>query len=153
MAGKGDNPNSLANLEKGKWKKGQSGNPNGMKPMPKHLKNVKDLDARVVQKTLSYFMEMDYNQLTEVLKDKSRPVMDHMIARICAMAIKNGDQQRLDFLFNRIIGKVKDKVEQTTTLKVGSPEELIKLSLKAEAEKKALLKAKEDSIDTEFDDE
>lgn len=54
---------------------------------------------------------MDIQELEASLLDKARTVMDHVVGRICLMAIKHGDHQRLNFIFDRIVGKVTEKVE------------------------------------------
>ena len=55
--------------------------------------------------------QMDIDKLEEVLKDKSRTVLEHIIGRVCLVAMKEGDYRRLDALLDRLIGKVKEEVE------------------------------------------
>lgn len=57
------------------------------------------------------FLQMNLYDLEAVLKDKSRPVMDHWIARICLVGIKEGDNRRLDFMLDRLFGKVQPHIE------------------------------------------
>ncbi len=56
---------------------------------------------------------MPKNDLQVILKSPNIPMMELMVASIVAKAATGGDHLRLDFILNRIIGKVKDKIEVT----------------------------------------
>ncbi len=60
---------------------------------------------------LAEFLKLPFNELEAIVKDLSKPCMDLWIARIVLIGIKSGDQIRLNFMFDRLIGKVTDKVE------------------------------------------
>ena len=87
------------------FKKGQSGNPGGSRKLPPELSKAAKLSKIEALERLVSYLEMDIHSLEAVLKDKSRKVMDHWIARICLMGIKEGDSRRLDFMFDRLFGK------------------------------------------------
>jgi hypothetical protein len=82
-----------------------------------HLKATK-LTKMEAERILNEFMAMDIDALEVVLKDKKRKVIEHMVGRIALMAIKNGDHSRLNFLLERLIGKVSDKIEHTVTPRI-----------------------------------
>lgn len=52
-------------------------------------------------------------ELEAAMKDRTKEAMDLWIIRIVLLGIKNGDHIRLNFMFDRLIGKVTDKVEHT----------------------------------------
>jgi hypothetical protein len=56
-------------------------------------------------------MGSDVNTLEALLKDKAIPARDMVVITILAMAIKQGDTSRLNFLLERTIGKVADKLD------------------------------------------
>lgn len=105
MAGKGS--------EKTFWKKGQSGNPKGRVKLPEEVKEAKRLNRASMEAALNKFLTWETDKLAEFLRDTKNPVLDMIIAKILIEAMKKGDQMRLNFLFDRLIGKVQDKVEHT----------------------------------------
>ncbi len=54
---------------------------------------------------------MDDRDLQVVLACPTSNQLELMIANVIRLANKEGDTQRLDFLLNRLIGKVTEKVE------------------------------------------
>ena len=64
------------------------------------------------------FMQMKTSELELIPKDKSRKVIEHIIARIALEAIRTGDHVRLNFVLDRVIGKVSDKIEHSVRPKV-----------------------------------
>lgn len=93
---------------------GQSGNPKGKTPLPPDIKGLKTLfNQEMVEKTFIKYMMMSVGEMAKVGEDKNLPAMDHVIMMIIRKAGLDGDQQRLDFLLNRTIGKVVDKTQNT----------------------------------------
>lgn len=95
------------------WKKGQSGNPSGGPKLPEDLRKAATLTKTEALEKLVAYLRMDIHELEAVLKDKSRKVMDHWVARVCLIGIKEGDYKRLEFMFDRILGKVQPNLEIT----------------------------------------
>lgn len=85
------------------WVPGQSGNPGGK------VKNLLTRDR--IKSVLSKFSELDQLELTQIVDDQNSKVLDAMVASIMRKIIKDGDAVKLDFLFNRIIGKVKEEID------------------------------------------
>ncbi len=54
---------------------------------------------------------MPRSALEAIIKNPQSSMLELMVASIMARATKDGDYSRLDFLLQRTIGKVKDKVE------------------------------------------
>ena len=95
------------------FKKGQSGNPKGRKKKPDEVAFAQKLSKEFVQLRLTHFLRMPLDELEATLKDKTKESIDHFICRIIVMGIIKGDHIRLNFMFDRLIGKVKEHVEHT----------------------------------------
>lgn len=104
---RGTHPRSLANLEKGTWKKGQSGNPVG-----------KPASGPVITPHLRRFAQMQtielLNMPQEVL-DRLTPAEMVAYKIICeAMTSGPGMQHSTRELLERLDGKVKESIEMKT---------------------------------------
>jgi hypothetical protein len=96
------------------FQKGQTTKPNGRPKLPPDLQGLKTkFSGDMVEKTFIKYMMMSVDDMAKVGQDKSLPALDHVIMMIIRKAGLDGDQQRLDFLLNRTIGKVVDKTENT----------------------------------------
>lgn len=115
---------------KTRFKSGQSGNPRGKEPLPEHLKQARKWNRTEIETLLNQFMEMSPEQLQAKLSDKSAKLLELMVARIVAEAIKKGDQSRLTFLLDRLIGPVPKAVD------ISSAEHGFTMIIKDYAEKK-----------------
>lgn len=83
----------------------------GRPKKPSEVRLAEKVSKNEVMLTLSKFMRLPVDELTAIAEDTSRPAMENWIAKICIMGMEKGDQFRLDFIFNRLIGKVTDKIE------------------------------------------
>lgn len=100
-----------------KYKKGQTGNPDGRpkgqgplqtRPDLKHVKLMTpDLARRLIQK----LMDMTQDELRALVSSPFTPMMELMVARVIDKALSEGDVARLNFLFDRTVGKVLEKHE------------------------------------------
>lgn len=97
-----------------RFKPGWSGGP-GRPKKSEEQKVASKLTRLKAEQLLTEFTAMDIAQLEAVLKDKNRTVLEHWVGRICLMGIKGGDERKLTFMFDRLIGKVKDEVEVKLT--------------------------------------
>lgn len=108
MAGKGDGPR----LAPWKWKKGDpSPNPSGRPKEDPILKKLQKLTANELEDVASVIIKGNIDDLQAIAKDKTASVIKVMLAATCVKIISRGDMEALDRLLNRLIGKVKDKVE------------------------------------------
>ncbi len=83
----------------------------GRKPMPPDLKYANALTSAELKKILNKFLFMDARELDVVLACPTANQLELMVANIIKQANKFGDTVRLDFLLNRLVGKVTEKVE------------------------------------------
>jgi hypothetical protein len=79
--------------------------------LPQELKDARKENANKIEQTLYKFMSCTEQQLIEALKNPSTPSIELIVIKIITEAIKTGDHQRLNFLLDRTIGRVVDKVE------------------------------------------
>lgn len=85
----------------------------GRPALPEEVKRAANLTKAECVAKLSEFLKLSTIEIEAVLRDRSRPAMDLWVARIVALGIKNGDHARLNFMFDRLIGKVTDKIEHS----------------------------------------
>lgn len=114
------------------WVPGQSGNPNGRPPLPKELKELKELTKTEVETALNKLIHMTADELKELRKNPNTSALHLMVIAVTLEALQKGDHYRLDFLLNRIVGKVKDQVEHSGKI---SLEELVVQSQKEDLPK------------------
>lgn len=106
VKGRGRNPNTLANIQKKSWKKGQSGNPKGR---PKGSKDR----ATIVKKWLTAEVDIE-NPLTG--KDQKISVEDAMVLAMAQAAIEDKNVAAYNSLKDELYGKLKDSHESTGEL-------------------------------------
>jgi len=93
--------------------KGVVTNPNGRPKVSSQLKEIKQLNATRLAELLNEFINMDKEALIAKSKDPSTTVFELIICSILKNAYDKGDQQRINFILDRLVGKVKDQVEHT----------------------------------------
>lgn len=93
------------------FKPGQRANPKGRPPTPPEVREVRKLNKHDVELSLTSHLRMTRDQIADVIEDPNAKMLDVLVASIIAKAVQTGDQQRLDFIFNRTIGKVSDQIE------------------------------------------
>ena len=105
MAGEGS--------KKTQFQKGGSGNPKGRMQMPEPIKQAQRMDKITFATLLHKFMHMDRELIMERLKDPKATMIELIVAKIVSESFNKADHMRLNFLLDRLIGKVKDEVEIT----------------------------------------
>ena len=85
--------------------------------VPQEIIEARQENAYKVEATIYKYMSSNLETLQLIAQDKTTPSLDLIVIKIITEAIKRGDYTRLNFLLERTIGKVKDKVELET--KVG----------------------------------
>jgi hypothetical protein len=92
------------------FKPGQSGNPAGRPAMPEDLKAAKALTKQVLMRELNDLIHMTKSELEAALVSPESTMIRRMAARVIQEADNNGDDRRLGFLLDRLVGKVKDEL-------------------------------------------
>lgn len=100
------------------FQKGQSGNPSGRKPIDPEVRNAAHLTKEKLITILNEFINLDREQIALKLQDPKATMLELAVGHIIAKAAKDGDTLRLNFLFDRIVGKVTDVV-QSTNVNIG----------------------------------
>lgn len=81
-------------------------------------KALKRLTKAEMEEALHKYILLPINELQAVIEDRTLPVLDHWICRILLVGIKEGDDRRLTFMFDRLVGKVKDTVDHNVSIGV-----------------------------------
>lgn len=108
-----------------RWKKGQSGNPQGARLHDPEIKAIKKLTKSELKEVGSLILENNFTRLEELALDPSASTIQRMVASLARRVIFHGDPQAFDTLLNRLIGKVKEEVEHTGNL--NSPQVIVSL--------------------------
>lgn len=127
-------------LAKHAFKPGQSGNTSGRPKLPDDILRAKALNRVEFQRLLNEFLTLDRAALEAKLKDPKTSMLELAVGNIVSKAAKDGDQQRLTFVIEHLLGKMKEEFEVTNTYRHLTTIELIALgetaikSLKGTAE-------------------
>lgn len=78
---------------------------------PPEIKAASNLSMAEARAKLTEYMKLTMVELEAAMKDRTKEAMDLWIIRIVLLGIKNGDHIRLNFMFDRLIGKVTEKIE------------------------------------------
>lgn len=92
------------------WKPGESGNPLGRTPFPEDVRRAKKLNAAEVARMIDTFFYMHPSDVEDLIKRPDATILEKMIGTICIKAAASGDHFRLNFLFDRCVGKVTEKL-------------------------------------------
>jgi len=90
---------------------GKSGNPKGRTPIPAEIRNIKNLTAKELEQVCSFLLTAKESDVHAVLIDPDAPMQVKVIAKALIKAEKDGNLLPLEMLWNRSVGKVKEKLE------------------------------------------
>lgn len=90
------------------WLPGESGNPNGRKPIPEDIKAIRKLTHDQIADVMETLLTTTEGGLTDLLNDPETPVLKKWIAKVAQKGLTHGDAARLETLLNRTVGKVPD---------------------------------------------
>lgn len=106
--------NQLANLEKGKFKKGEVTNPKGRPPKPKTMtafiaemkeKGYEVPTSQTIAESFLYIATLPEDELKAVLADKTRPMMQRIVAKSIL------DKKGMDIL-ERVVDRAYGKIQR-----------------------------------------
>ncbi len=93
------------------WKSGETGNPNGSPGLPKDLKDARKLNQVEFERAVNKCLYLTPTKLQEHLVVEDTPVIEHLIGSVILRGIKEGSHAHLEFVLNRLVGKVQDRIE------------------------------------------
>lgn len=96
-----------------RYPKGVSGNPNGRPKLPADLKKARKLNQIEVGRIINKYMNESIEFIKEEMDTPGTSALEALLGKIIIEAHKHGDYSRVNFLFDRMIGKVTEKVEHT----------------------------------------
>ena len=74
-------------------------------------KTLRELNSVEIERVLKKYLEMSKEDLRKICKNDKTRALDAMVANIVMKSIDMGDQTRLNFILERLIGKVKDRID------------------------------------------
>jgi hypothetical protein len=92
---------------------GVSGNPKGGPGLPKDLRDARKLNQQELERVVNKYLNQSLPALMLAMQDECLPMLDMVVANILVQAAQAGDHHRFDFILNRLVGKVQDRVEVT----------------------------------------
>lgn len=92
---------------------GKSGNPDGRPPLAPKVRKLKKLNQKEFISLVSKYMRKTFSDLETLAQDPETNALDLMVISLITNTIRAGDYNRLNFLLDRTIGKVKEKHELT----------------------------------------
>lgn len=104
---------SKAHLKKHEFKPGKSGNPSGRPKLPKDIVEARNMNRIELERLINKFINMPREELAAYAQKQGATAIEMMIASIVSKAILKGDNKRLDFLLNRLVGKVPENHNHT----------------------------------------
>jgi hypothetical protein len=95
------------------FKKGHNAPGPGRPAVSKELQATRQLNSSELVRILNELVHADKETLITKTKDPKTTVFELIICSILKNAYDKGDQQRINFILDRLVGKVKDQVEHS----------------------------------------
>jgi hypothetical protein len=90
---------------KTRFKKGQSGNPEGARLHNQELKQIKQLAAPDVRKLCDLILTYNVDQIETMLREKGLPALELMLASVALKAFRTGNWRALEVILSRVVGR------------------------------------------------
>jgi hypothetical protein len=106
------------NIEPHKFKKGQSGNPNG-RPR-KYVSQLRELGYKLseINDTIQVMMAMDMEELKSVWDNPKATVLEKTIAAAIRKSIEKGSLYSIETLLTRVYGKPRENADVKTEMTI-----------------------------------
>jgi uncharacterized protein DUF5681 len=95
------------------WKKGESGNPKGRPPVPADIRAAQKLNRVALARVLDRMINYTQRELEQILMNPNSGILETAVGAILLKSIEEADHMRLNFILDRLIGRVKDEVEHS----------------------------------------
>lgn len=96
------------------FKKGQSGNPQGGRIHNAEIKRIKNLSEAELVEVASFIINSRINDLKAKIKEPETTTLQGMVIGLALRTASRGDPSAFNALMDRLLGKVKEKVEITS---------------------------------------
>lgn len=100
-------------MSDGRFKPGENGY---TKTVPDDLRQARKINKTEVERVLNKYLSAPFGELQAQLKDPNNSTLEVLVMSVLITAIKRGDHDRLNFVLDRLIGKVKDDGNRDRTL-------------------------------------
>lgn len=94
----------------GQFKPGENGY---QKTIPPDIREARKLNKIEIERILNEYLMSPIGELQSALRDPMKSTIEVLVISVLLTAIKRGDHDRLNFVLDRLIGKVKDNVDVT----------------------------------------
>jgi hypothetical protein len=116
-----------------RWKKGESGNPEGGRRHNPVVRALRNLTVEVYREVIEVVCKEDWDELERMSEDRTLPAIQVGVARAFLFALRAGDYATIERIAERIVGKIPDELNvNAKNLNIGAtldPEKL-RLALK-----------------------
>lgn len=92
------------------FQKGKEGGP-GAPRLPVEVIEARKINKVESERILNKFLHLSLDELAAFANNKSNNVHEMLVARILYEGIKRGDHVKLEWVYSRLVGKVKEEVE------------------------------------------
>ena len=83
----------------------------GAVPIPVEVIEARKINKVESERILNKFLNLSLDELASFANNKSNNVHEMLVARILYEGIKRGDHVKLEWVYSRLVGKVKEEVE------------------------------------------
>lgn len=83
----------------------------GAVPIPVEVIEARKINKVESERILNKFLHLSLDELAAFANDKKNTVHEMLVARILYEGIKRGDHVKLEWVYSRLVGKVKEEVE------------------------------------------
>ena len=88
----------------------QSGKNYYQATVPQDVRDARKINKVQVEQILNQYLNLPFGELQAAIRDPTKTTMEVLVMSILIQAIKKGDHDRLNFVLDRLIGRVKNNV-------------------------------------------